>query len=539
MLTKYQSKKEKEIISELTARYKTLSDLERSELLRLKCRNELISFIFILSGKTFKPYPVHQYVVDFVQKIADDDPGYEYTTISLPPRTGKSTIISQYLPAFQLGRNPLSNHIMASHTLELTQRNMSRIIEIMSSSTFKKIFPECKLPKTGVKTKKFRTISGGGCLATTPKSKVSGFDAGTMEHSHFPGLIILDDLLSNGDSPAELESAWNFVSVELLTRGLPNKSFISMGTRYHASDVTGRLLDSSPDLWKSINIPALCLDPENDPLNRKMGESHWEEKFPVEELKIIRSIQTEEQFNTVYQGIPKGSKGNYIYLEDFIYTEKVFKGLSFFSIDTNAKGGSSSDYNCVCIWKLSGTGLDVIELIDVFYQKCDFSRLLINMEKLIQFHNPSHIVIESRASGDSLLSMLQREYQGVSIHGYNPRVDKIARMQLAAPSIKRGKVVIYQNIANWADYEKQLTTFPYAKNDDMADAFSLGINFYNEVMNDSSFFSSLNGFVDQMKVIKKKEPIDTSLLTSNYLSGKSDSANDYYSKHPEEVSSFL
>ena len=497
-----------------------------------------MSFIVILSGKQFKPYPVHQLVVDFVQKVADDEKGYEYSTISLPPRTGKSTIVSRYLPAFQLGRNPRSNHILASHTLDLVQGNMSGILEIMSSPAFKKIFPECKLPTKGVNTKSFKTTEGGGCLAKSTKAKVSGFDAGTMEHTHFPGLIILDDLLSNGDSVAELETAWNFVSVEVLTRGLPNKAFISMGTRYHASDVTGRLIESNPDLWTSLNVPALCLDPVNDPLGREMGESHWEEKFPASELKIIRSIQSEEQFNTVYQGIPKGSRGNYILIDDLTYHNKLFRGPCFFSIDTSARGKDTSDYNCICIWRLNENG-KIIQLIDVFYQKCDFARLLTHLDQLIKFHSPSHIVIEARATGDSLLSMLQREYKGVNVHGYNPKVDKVARMQLAAPTVKRGGVIIYRDIANWDVYEKELTVFPYARHDDMADAFSLGVNFFNEYMDQKGFWGFGGDLVEGLRVIRQKEPIDTGLIRDNYSSQRSDSANDYYSKYPEKISSFL
>lgn len=538
MLSKYQSNKEKLIIKEMTERYSRLTELDRAELLRLKCRNELLSFMVILSGKEFKPYPVHRLVIDFVEKCANGEDNHDYIAVSLPPRTGKSTIISRYLPAFQLGRNPISNHIIASHSLDLCQKSIGVTLEIMSSPIYKKIFPETKLPSKGVTTVKFKTTKGGELRSATPKTKVSGFDAGTMEHTHFPGLIILDDLLSKGSSPAELETAWNLVVTEILTRGLPNKSFISMGTRYNISDVTGRLLESAPELWKLLNVPALCMDPVTDPLKRQLGESHWEEKFPAKDLITIRQIQDEELFNTIYQGIPAGSKGNYVLIDDLIYVDHLLEGYYFFSIDTALKGKEISDYNCVCIWK-KVLGTQSIQLVDVLYQKSDFYRLLVDLRKLTDYYKPRHIVIETKASGDSLSSMLEQEYPNINIHGHNPKVDKIGRLQLAAPSVKRGAVVIYKNITNWEELEKQLTTFPYSRNDDFVDAFSLGINFFNEIMSAGDFDGPNVSLLYGLSVHQQKAPIDTSIIRESDKSYYSESANNYYRKYPEKVENFL
>lgn len=522
----------------MTDRYDKLSELDRAELLRLKCRNELLSFMVILSGKEFKPYPVHRLVIDFVEKCANGEQGHDYIAVSLPPRTGKSTIISRYLPAFQLGRNPISNHIIASHSLDLCQKSIGVTLEIMASPMYKKIFPETKLPSKGVTTVKFKTTKGGELRSATPKTKVSGFDAGTMEHTHFPGLIILDDLLSKGSSPAELETAWNLVVTEILTRGLPNKSFISMGTRYHIADVTGRLLESAPELWKLLNVPALCMDPETDPLKRGLGESWWEEKFPASDIRTIRQIQDEDLFNTIYQGIPAGSKGNYILIDDIIYTDQVLDGYYFFSIDTALKGKEMSDFNCVCVWK-KVVGTQSIQLVDVHHQKSDFYRLLVDMRKLVNYYQPRHIVIESRASGDSLSSMLEQEYPNINIHGHSPRVDKIGRLQLAAPSVKRGAVVIYKNINGWEDLEKQLTTFPYSRNDDFVDAFSLGVNFFNEIMSAADFDGPIGSLIHGLTVHRQRQPVDTSIIRDDYRSYLSDSANSYHSKYPQSVNEFL
>ena len=510
MLTIKESLQEKKVIEEMTENFSQLTPSERKELIRLKCRNELLTFMVIASNKTFKPYDVHRLVTGFVQKTADDDPEYERTIVSLPPRVGKSTIISQYLPAWQLGRNPCSSHILSSHTLPRSQENVSTLLEIIANPNFKKIFPEFKLTEKGASSKGFKTSEGGGVLADSVQKKISGFDAGTMSYEHFPGFIIMDDLLSKGFSVRQLESAWKHVEEELITRGLPNKAIISMGTRFHANDVSGRLIEASPELWKILNVPALCVDESKDPLNRKKGESIWEECYPAKELRIIQKIQDTVTFNTIYQGQPPGSKGNYVLESDITYVDETFKnGICFFSVDTSFKGDSNSDYNCVAVWRLV-PDLHAIALVDVLHLRCDFYALLGKMKTLINHYRPHSMVVEGKANGDALVSMLEKEVSNVKIHGYTPLKSKTARLQLVVPELKRGQVLFYSGITNLEEYVKELTQAPYVKHDDFVDALTLGIQFWTEIMSTGDFWSS-GTKLGLFKTFPRNAPIDTTV----------------------------
>ena len=102
-------------------------------------------------------------------------------------------------------------------------------------------------------------------------------------------------------------------------------------------------------------------------------------------------------------------------------------------------------------------------------------------------------------------------------------------------------VVIYNSINNWEVYEKELTVFPYARHDDMADAFSLGINFYNEFVDQVGFWG-FSQLAEGMYVHRQRPPIDTTIIKENYLSGRSQSLNDHYARTVNtatEASSFL
>ena len=128
---------EKQIVKEMEANKASLSASDRQELLRLKCRTDFLTFArFITSeipvaGK-FQPFRVHEVIGNFLQKIGDGEKDYKQTAISLPPRTGKSLLISKVFPAWQMGRSPTAQFIMSSYALQLTNENSRAVIEYIS-----------------------------------------------------------------------------------------------------------------------------------------------------------------------------------------------------------------------------------------------------------------------------------------------------------------------------------------------------------------------------------------------------------------------
>ena len=515
MLTKKEGIYEKQLIKEMTDNFGSLSEKDRSELIRLKCRNELLSFAVVMSmhlkGDRFDPYKVHEVICDFAQQSADGNEDHKYITISLPPRAGKSTIIGQYFLAWQIGRNPKARFIQASHKKSLVEKNSSIALSIIAHPEYKKIFPKTKLVDKGIKIERWDTTMGGGFLAATPRGGISGFDAGTLNDEDFPGAIIMDDLLADGNSNALLQTAWNWTTDQLLPRALPNTVYISMGTRFHINDVTGKLLETMPEVWKSLNVPALCIDPANDPLGRtEPGESYWEEKYPVKDI-LMKKAAMQESFDIIYQGIPAGSKGNLLKEDDIIYAPSLIKGHIFFSIDTNSKGKENSDFNAVCVWSWDGRA-ELLQLIDIFHSRCDFYELLLKMKQLARFWKPRWMIIEDKANGSSLISMLKQEFPGIEILGYNPTRDKVAKFNMCVPFVKRGQVYIYNGIAKKEAIHYELTNFPLVKNNDIVDAFSIGVLFWvNMFLSGKVSGASDMGYGVHLEPMRM--PIDTSVLT--------------------------
>lgn len=475
-MNKTQLREEKQIVKELMAHKDNLTQQELEELLRLRCRTNFLSFARMITYNEFRPYKVHSLICDFIQRIADGDPDYSRTVISLPPRTGKSWLISRIFPAWQLGRNPKAQFIMSSYALNLSTENSRAVLDFLTSETFQWIFPECTVDKKVCNLTAIRSGKGGLIKTASAGGNVTGFGFGTISEDDLPGVGILDDLLADGNSMTVMDSTFNWVQTQFLTRALPNNAIISMGTRFHKDDVTGRLVAAAPDIWKILNVKAICDDVESDPLNRELGESHWPEFFPVQSLEIIRKNIGERDFNALYQGSPVAEAGA-IFKNEWLGQFSEYKerySYKFATVDTAYREKEcGADYTCICIW-----GFDKSEqrlyLLDYVLDRFDFPDLQKKITDVAAHWKLRALYIESQSSGAPLIQTLKR-FMKISIKDIRPTKDKILRANSVSPLVEAGLVSVYEHLPEFYERMNELCSFPYIKNDDFVDAFVYGV----------------------------------------------------------------
>ena len=484
-MNKKDVKKEKQLVKEMEKRAKLLTPTEKQELLRLKCRTDFLTFARYITKEvpvagSFKPFKVHRVIGDHLQKIGDGEPTHKQSAISLPPRTGKSLLISKVFPAWQLGRSPSAQFIMSSYALQLTNENSRAVIEYISHPQFKWIFPECDIDKDKCNLSAIRTNNGGLIKIASAGGNVTGFGFGVISDDELPGVGILDDLLADGNSIAVMESTFAWTQAQFLTRGLPNHAIISMGTRFHVDDVIGRLLKADPDGWRELNVPALCLDEENDVLGRKLGESHWPEFFPVQNLEAIKKSIGERDFNSLYQGRPAGEQGAIFKEHWFDYHDKNKSKYAFIyaTIDTAYKAERMSDFTCICVWGYERRD-NQIHLLHVVLERMDFPELQKLIPQVIKQWKVRCIYIEGRANGVPLIQTLKSTLN-ITIKELVPSKDKVLRANAIAPLVEEGVVSLYENIPNLSDRLAELTSFPFIKNDDFVDSFVYGVTVYRD-----------------------------------------------------------
>lgn len=491
-MNKAELKKEKQIVKEMEDSIATLSPLDKSELLRLKCRTDILAYAkFIthqvpIAGK-FQPFKVHEVIGHFLQHIGDGEPEYQQTAISLPPRTGKSLMISKIFPSWQIGRSPTAQFIMSSYALQLTNENARAVIDYVTSDVYAWLFPECQVDENKCNLQTIRNENGGLIKMSSAGGNVTGFGFGVIDNEELPGAGILDDLLADGNSLQVMETTFAWTTAQFLTRGLPNHSIISMGTRFHVDDVIGRLLKADPERWKELNVPALCLDEENDVLERKLGESHWPEFFPSANLLAIKKSIGDTDFNSLYQGRPAGEQGA-IFKEPWLGTHEKNKSkysYIYATIDTAYKADRMNDYTAICVW-----GYDKptrkLHLIHYVLERLEFPDLEKVIPNLVLNWKIRCVYIEGRAQGVPLIQTLKRTIN-ISIKELVPNKDKVLRANAIAPLVEDGVVSLYENLPNLPDRISELTAFPFIKNDDFVDAFVYGVTVYrDEIMGGSA-----------------------------------------------------
>lgn len=468
----------KELVVDMQKRGDSLNAIDKQELLRLKCRTDFITFARVITDLNFKPYPVHELICSYLQNIGDGKKDYKRSAISLPPRTGKSMLISRIFPAWQMGRSPTAQFIMSSYALGLSTENSRAVLDYITSEKFSWIFPECEINKEKCNLTALRTENGGLIKIASAGSSVTGFGYGVIDDQDLPGIGILDDLLADGNSLTVMESTFGWVQAQFLTRGLPNHAIISMGTRFHVDDVIGRLLSADRDNWKELNVPALCVDEDSDALGRKLGESHWPEFFPVENLEAIKKSIGERDFNALYQGQPAGDSGA-IFKEHWLETFDRHQKYAYIyaTIDTAYKADSMNDFTAICVWGL--TKEKTLRLLHVVMERMEFPDLQKLIPKIIKQWKIRCVYIEGRANGVPLIQSLKTSL-AIQIKEIIPSKDKVLRANSVAPLVEEGVVAIYENIPNLQDRINELTSFPFIKNDDFVDAFVYGVTVYRD-----------------------------------------------------------
>jgi predicted phage terminase large subunit-like protein len=142
------------------------------------------------------------------------------------------------------------------------------------------------------------------------------------------------------------------------------------------------------------------------------------------------------------------------------------------SWDTGIKPEQVNDPSVCTTWAVTRHGA---YLLDVFRERLKYPDLKRKAIELAELWQPSHVLIEDKGSGQSLIQDL-RDSTMVPCIPIEPIGDKVSRMIGATGPIEAGKVFL-PRVAPWLQaYEGELSIFPLAPHDDQVDSTSQFIN---------------------------------------------------------------
>lgn len=236
----------------------------------------------------------------------------------MPPRYGKTELAVKNFIAKGLAINPQSKFIHLSYASSLALDNSEEIRDFVASSFYNEIFPNIKISNTSSAKNKWYTTQGGGVYATSTGGQITGFGAGEVDEEEeltealdefktsnkFAGAIVIDDALKPDDADSEVKRERINQRFENTIRSRANSRdtpIIIIGQAVHERDLIGYLLETEPEKWELLDIPAIIIEDGEE-------VALWSFKQTIEELQHLRSLDA-RTFNSQYMQNPMPIEG--------------------------------------------------------------------------------------------------------------------------------------------------------------------------------------------------------------------------------------
>ena len=376
--------------------------------------------------------------------------------VFMPPRHGKSMLISELLPAWYLGNHPDHEVIFASYSQEVAGDFGRKVRNMMLEPVYQAIFPGVSVRDDSSSVKRFHTSHGGAYFGAGAGGALTGRGA---------NLIIVDDIHKNRDeahSDVTTKSIREWYGSTLFTRRLPDAVVVIVQTRWSDKDLPKHLLDTEGEKWEVLSLPAI-----ND-----AGEALWPERFPIKELEEIKRTIGSQDFEALYQQRPSAIEGAMIKRGWFKFYKVLPSDIreQIQSWDLTFKESSTSDFVAGQVW--GSRGADKY-LIDFVKARMDFPATVQAIRRMSAKHPKTYAkIVEEKANGAALIATLKNEISGLI--AYNPKTSKEARLMAVSPEIEAGNVwlpdpTICPGIHDWIE---EVCNFPNGRNDDHVDAMT-------------------------------------------------------------------
>lgn len=196
--------------------------------------------------------------------------------IEAPIRHGKTTLVSEYFPAWWMSKHPSDKVMMFTYSQQFAASAGRRSHEIQ----------ERYCPQS-------TDIVAAGILSELNTSAAAD-------------LVICDSTtkdLDGAHSKANRDAIWAQWEHQIASRILPKGVAVVATERWHRDDLAGRLQSREPGVWDVLRLPALS-EGNSDPLGRARGAALCPQMRGEAELESIKRSIRSQEFKALYQQAP-------------------------------------------------------------------------------------------------------------------------------------------------------------------------------------------------------------------------------------------
>lgn len=323
-------------------------ELEKQEMAkRALAKRRLVYFIKRFFPK-YTPGWVHHDICRRLEKFVEDvEAGLQPRLIlTVPPRHGKSTIVSDNFVSWVLGKHPEWEVISTSYAVSLPIGFSRKIRDRIKSPLFKALFPEAGMRADSQNVEAWTLEGGGGYVAAGVGGSITGKGA---------NILVIDDPFKDQEEASSeniREKVWDWFNTTAMSRLAPEAGVLIIQTRWHDADLAGRCITTMKeqleagadpdeiDQWEVVSYPAIAeedeylfpdgaieLSPDDPPegarLLRVKGEALHPARYPLKILMRIKNRMPPSQWNALYQQNPVPDDGDFFSRDQFRYVASL------------------------------------------------------------------------------------------------------------------------------------------------------------------------------------------------------------------------
>lgn len=441
----------------------TLADRRHAEV----CRNDLIEFCKAMQSD-YKVGKHHRILANMLMSIAEGR--RDRVCVNIPPRHGKSQLVSIYFPAWFIGKYPNKKVLMVSHTADLAVDFGRKVRNIIDTNDYKKIFPTVTLAQDSKSAGRWNTNVGGEYYACGVGSALAGRGA---------DLLLVDDPhneqdIINGNFEV-FDKAYEWFTYGARTRLMPGGRVAIIQTRWHLNDLTGRVISDmtknpGSDQYEVVEFPALF--ESKDGSQRAL----WPEFYDVEALLRTKASMPLFQWNAQYQQNPTAEEASLVKREWWnVWTGETPPQCEYIimSLDAAAESHNRADFTALTTWGVwfnEEADCHNIILLNSIKKRLEFPELKRLALEEYKFWEPDSFIVEKKSNGAALYQEMRR--MGLPVQEYTPHRgsgDKLARLNAVTDIVSSKLCWVPQT--RWAEeVVEEIAGFPFMPNDDLVDS---------------------------------------------------------------------
>lgn len=383
--------------------------------------------------------------------------------IVAPPSSAKTSWVGVGFVEWWLGHHLTGHVIYCGNTASQAVKQAQAIRDTVASEAYGRIFPDRRVGRPWG--------DAGWALANRPLGdkdySLTATGIGGPILGARADLIVMDDVSDQENTATHYmrEKGWDWVRKTLFSRRrdypTPRTRIVMICTRWHDEDIAGHVKKALPNI-RVIEMPVLGA-PGFEDMDRGCL---WPEMYPEDVLERQRMMDP-RGWQGMYMARPGAEGGNIWKTEYWRYFEQPPR-ISYVlqSYDTAFQESQSADYTVGTTW---GVGEHGYYVLDMVREKWEFPAMRVAVEMQAEMHRPNVVLVEDKASGQSLLQVLRSETR-LPIVAVKADKSKEARAWGVVGLAQAGLVWLPAHAPWLADFEREMAAFPNGAHDDIVDS---------------------------------------------------------------------